>query len=139
MTISTGTATINGDVTGTGTSSLIIFSGAGLLRLGDSFYTSANGTLTTVAGSTVEYNGTDQIIESHTTYRNLTLSGSGNKTLSASTNTTIGGNLVVGDNTSFNDWSLNACCNRYNNSWWRCKWIIVELHQLPAPKPLVVL
>jgi hypothetical protein len=102
MTISTGTATINGDVTGTGTSSLIIFSGAGLLRLGDSFYTSANGTLTTVAGSTVEYNGTDQIIESHTTYRNLTLSGSGNKTLSASTNTTIGGNLVVGDNTSFN-------------------------------------
>ncbi|MBN8650232.1 MAG: T9SS type A sorting domain-containing protein [Cytophagales bacterium] len=102
MTISTGTATISSNVTGTGTSSLIIFSGAGLLRLGESFYTSANGTLTTVAGSTVEYNGTDQIIESHTTYRNLTLSGSGNKTLSASTNTTIGGNLVVGDNTSFN-------------------------------------
>lgn len=98
VTISTGTATINGSVTGSGPSSAISFSGAGLLQVSGSMFTSASGTLTTVSGSTVEYNGAAQTIES-LAYNNLTLSGSGNKILAATT--TIGGNLNVGSGTTF--------------------------------------
>jgi len=98
LTISTGTATISGNVTGIGVSSTIQFTGAGLLQVGGSIFTSANGTLTSVAGSTVEYTGAAQTVQA-LGYNNLTLSGTGNKTLAATT--TIGGNLSIGNNTTF--------------------------------------
>ncbi len=101
MTISTGTATVSGAITGIGASSTIQFTGAGLLQVGSSMFSSTNGTLVMPAG-TVEYNGADQVVEAHTTYGNIILSGSGAKTLSTLTNTIINGNLVVGDNTAFN-------------------------------------
>lgn len=98
MTISTGTATITGDVTGIGASSSIIFSGAGLLRLGGTLFSSTNGTLTTVGGSTVEYLGSNQTIQAHG-YGNLVLSGNGNCPLAATS--TIAGNLAVGSGVNF--------------------------------------
>jgi len=97
MTISTGTATITGNVTGIGASSTINFTGGGLLRVGGSMFAAANGTLTAPSG-TVEYNGAAQTVQA-LAYNHLTLSGSGNKTLAA--NTTLGGNLSVGVGTSF--------------------------------------
>jgi len=99
MTISTGTATVSGNVTGIGASSTVQFTGAGLMQLGGAFYTATNGTLTMVAGSTVEYNGAAaQTVQAHV-YQNLTLSGGNTKTLSI--NATISGNLTVGNNTTF--------------------------------------
>jgi hypothetical protein len=98
LTISTGTATVNGNITGIGAGSTIQFSGAGLLQLGGSIFTSANGTLTSVAGSTVEYTGATQTVQA-LGYNNLTLSGSGTKTLTAAT--TVGGNLVVNNGVNF--------------------------------------
>lgn len=56
MTISTGTATITGDITSSTTTADIVFSGAGFLKLGGAIYTSTGGTLTPGTG-TVEYNG----------------------------------------------------------------------------------
>ncbi len=98
MSISTGTATISNDVTGIGASSTISFSGAGLLRVGGSMFSSLNGTLSAAVGSTVEYNGSAQTVQS-LPYNNLSMSGSGNKTLAATA--TIGGNLNVGVGTTF--------------------------------------
>jgi hypothetical protein len=98
MIISTGTATISGDITGIGASSTIQFTGAGLLQVGGSMFAAANGTLTSVAGSTVEYNGAAQTVQA-LGYNNLTLSSSGTKILTA--NTTVGGNLTIGDNVTF--------------------------------------
>ncbi|MDI6800130.1 MAG: stalk domain-containing protein [Actinomycetota bacterium] len=92
VTISTGTVTVTGNVTGSGNSASIIFSGSGTLNLGDAIYTDANGTLTTVAGSTVNYTGAAQTVGDFT-YSNLTLSGSGTKTLPAAV--TINGNLTL--------------------------------------------
>ncbi len=98
ITISTGTVTVIGNLTGTQAS--IVFSGAGLLQLGgtgnNSIYTPANGTLTTVVGSTVEYNGANQAIRAHTYLGTLKLSGSGTKTFTNSVaGGTIPGNLTM--------------------------------------------
>jgi len=101
MTLTTGTATISGDITGIGASSNITFTGAGLLRVGGAMFSSTNGTLSTVAGSTVEYNGSSQTVEA-LPYNNLTLSGTGDKTLAATTtvagslNVNFGSNFIVG-------------------------------------------
>ncbi|MBX2963373.1 MAG: T9SS type A sorting domain-containing protein [Cyclobacteriaceae bacterium] len=98
LTISTGTVTVAGNITGIGPSSTIQFTGAGLLQLDGSIFSSTNGTLSSVAGSTVAYTGGNQTVQA-LAYNNLTLSGSGTKTLAA--NTTIGGNLVIGDGVTF--------------------------------------
>ncbi len=81
MTISTGTATISGNVTQTGStgSASITFTGTGLLKLGGSFLTSGTGTLTQGTG-TVEYNAAGAQTVGDFTYNNLTVSGSGAKT-----------------------------------------------------------
>nr|WP_315152292.1 T9SS sorting signal type C domain-containing protein [uncultured Flavobacterium sp.] len=94
ISISTGTVTVSGNISGTtgNTSGSITFTGAGLLRIGGTIFNSSTGTLTTVAGSTVEYNGVVQTVGNFT-YSNLTLSGSGTKTFS--TNTVINSNLIV--------------------------------------------
>jgi hypothetical protein len=94
ITISTGSVTVSGNVTqafSTG-SATISFSGAGTLNLGGTFYTSTTGTLTTVAGSTVNYNGAVAQTVSTFTYNNLTLSGSGIKT---TTGITVNGILSM--------------------------------------------
>jgi hypothetical protein len=101
LTISTGTATISGDVTQAGStgSATIAFTGAGLLQLGGAIFNDANGTLTTVAGSTVEYNAAgDQTVGDYD-YQNLTLSGGGIKTLQVPTNL-IGGNFTLNGTTT---------------------------------------
>ena len=72
ITISTGTATISGDITSTTATADITFSGAGLLRLGGAMYASTGGSLTPSTG-TVEYNGTIAQTISDFTYYNLTL------------------------------------------------------------------
>lgn len=93
LTISTGTVTVSGDITESGSngSATITFTGAGLLQVGGAFLNSTNCTFTPGTG-TVEYNGASQTIGDFT-YNNLTLSGSGTKGL---TNVnTINGNFVM--------------------------------------------
>jgi hypothetical protein len=88
LTISTGIVTVAGNVTETGGNSgsaTIAFSGAGVLRLGGAIWNAANGKLTTVAGSTVEYYGAGAQTVGNFTYSNLTLSGSGAKTTTGAT------------------------------------------------------
>ena len=87
ITISTGTVIVSGNVAGSAgnTSGTISFSGSGVLRLGGSIFTSADGTLTTFAGSTVEYNAAGAQTVGNFTYSNLTLSGSGAKTTTGAT------------------------------------------------------
>jgi hypothetical protein len=95
VTISSGTATVTGNVVGStgNTSGTISFSGAGILRLGGTIFIHADGTLTTFTGSTVEYYASAAQTVGDFDYNNLTLSGSGVKTLPAAA--TIGGNLTL--------------------------------------------
>ena len=83
LTISTGTANITTNITtdNTGASAAIVFSAAGLLKVGGAFLNSGTtgGSLIPSTG-TVEYNGTGQTLRAFT-YNNLTLSGSGTKTI----------------------------------------------------------
>ncbi len=86
MTISTGTATVtNITQSGSSGSATITFTGAGLLRVGGSFLNSGNGTLNTAAGCTVEYNAAAAQTVGDFDYENLTLSGSGAKTVTGAT------------------------------------------------------
>src|SRR6266436_2226306 len=82
--ISTGTATVANNIAlvGTPARSKILFTGAGTLNVGGSL--GGGGSITSFAGSTINYNGTAQTIFP-ATYENLTLSGSGTKTMSAAT------------------------------------------------------
>jgi hypothetical protein len=93
LTLSSGTVTIAGDVTGSGLSSTIQYTGAGTIRVAGAMFSAANGTLSAVAGSLFEYNGAAQTIQA-LGYRDLTLSGTGAKTFTT-TATTVAGNLVV--------------------------------------------
>ncbi len=84
ITISTGIVFVTGDITtdNTGASASIIFTDAGTLNVGGQLMSSGTvgGTLTTVAGSTINYNGAAQIVKPATYAGNLTLSGTGVKT-----------------------------------------------------------
>jgi hypothetical protein len=95
ITISTGSVTVTGNITSAGVSSRITFTGAGTLNVGGSFLTStAAGTFTRSTG-TVNYNAAGAQTVGVYSYNNLTLSGSGAKTMTSVT--TIGGNLSVSD------------------------------------------
>ena len=88
LTISSGTVTVTGNVTqsGSGKSPGITFTGAGTLNLGGTFFNSTACTLTTFAGSTIVYNGSGaQTVGNFANFVNLTLAGSGVKSLQAST------------------------------------------------------
>jgi hypothetical protein len=102
VTISTGTAIVTGDITtdNTGASAAIVFSGAGLLKVGGAFLngTIIGGSLTPSTG-TVEYNGNGAQSINDFTYNNLILSGSGSKTLGGAV--TVNGNLSIGDGATF--------------------------------------
>jgi hypothetical protein len=82
--ISTGTATVAGNITSGGTYSQIIFSGAGTLNVGGTFLSGTTGTLTPATG-TVNYNAAGAQTIGDYTYNNLTLSGGGVKTENAAT------------------------------------------------------
>ena len=97
ITITTGTVNVSGDITtnSTGTSATIAFTSAGTLRVGGQLMSSGTvgGTLTTFAGSTVEYNGSAaQTVKTGTYLGNLTLSGSDVKT---TTGVTVNGTLTM--------------------------------------------
>lgn len=98
ITISSGTVTVEGNVSSTaGTvSATIEFLNAGTLNLGGTFFTSTTGKLTTSAGCTVNYNGAAQTVGNFS-YYNLTLSGSGIKTV---TGVTINGTLSLEETAS---------------------------------------
>jgi len=87
MTISTGTVTVAGDITESGstTSATITFTDAGTLTLNGALYTNATGILNTVSGSTVVYNASAGQTIQDFTYNNLTLAGSGIKAENAAT------------------------------------------------------
>ncbi|MCX6172633.1 MAG: Ig-like domain-containing protein [Flavobacterium sp.] len=91
VTISTGIVSVSGDIVGANASASITFTGIGSLNVGGALL--ATGTLTTVAGSTVNYNGTSQTVKGGSYLGNLVLSGSGTKTFAAAT--TISGNLSI--------------------------------------------
>ena len=127
VTLSTGTATVAGNIEGLSSGSAAIsITGAGTLQVGGAMFTSATGTLTTSAGSTVEYNGNGTQGVGNFAYSNLTLSGSGAKSLpltatiggnltlagtassTAPGKKTIGGNLVIGAGTEFDTSASNT-------------------------------
>ena len=90
--ISTGTLTVSGNITSGGAGCQIVFSGAGTLNAGGTFMSGTAGTFT-CSSSTVNFDGAAQAIAPFAyTFNNVTLSGSGAKTL---TNATINGNLVL--------------------------------------------
>ncbi len=99
LTISTGTATISGDVTGgLLTATDITTTSNGLLRVGGAFLNPITCTFGAGTG-TVEYFGTaDQTIGGFT-YNNLTISGSGVKTGGSAMD--INGVITLGAGTSF--------------------------------------
>lgn len=106
LTINNGTVTVAGDVytvASTTTSAVITFTGTGLLKVGGLFFppvgtivgtgATANGGGTFNQGTgTVEYNGAAQTVQAFA-YSNLTLSGSGAKTMD--NGTSVSGKLTI--------------------------------------------
>lgn len=82
LSINTGTATINGDVSVSTTGCLITFTAAGTINVSGNF--SSKPIITQFDGNTWNYNGVTQTALS-ISYNNLTLSGSGVKTISGVT------------------------------------------------------
>jgi hypothetical protein len=84
LSISTGKATITGNLTmnGQGGENLVTISGSGQLNIGD--ISTTNGTFSVTNSSTVNYTGATQTIRP-ATYGNLILSGSGAKTIAGAT------------------------------------------------------
>ncbi|MDD4902684.1 MAG: hypothetical protein PHE24_06135, partial [Patescibacteria group bacterium] len=125
LTISTGTVTVTGNITQSGSngSASITFTGAGLLRLGGAFLTSSTGTFTPNTG-TVEYNAVGAQTVGNFTYNNLILSGSGAKSIV--TGTTVGNNLSIsgtaiasigtGLNINVNSLTLGGA-NKFSGTW----------------------
>jgi hypothetical protein len=83
VTVSTGTVTVSGNISMSGSAARnqFTFTGAGTLNIGGSI---TGGDLITFTGSTVNYNGAAQNVRG-ATYHHLTLSGSATKTLSGAT------------------------------------------------------
>ena len=90
--ISTGTATISGNITSSGMASRTVFSNSGIINVGGTFLSGVAGTFTPSTG-TVNFNaGGAQTVGAYT-YYNLMLSGSGSKSLPA--DTSVNGNLSI--------------------------------------------
>ena len=85
--ISTGTVTISGNITSSGSASRIIFSGTGRLNAGGSFMSGTPGTFTP-STSTVNFNGAGAQNVGAYIFNNLVLSGSGAKTMPAGASVT---------------------------------------------------
>ena len=80
--ISTGTVTVSGNITSSGSASRIIFSGTGRLNAGGSFMSGTAGTFTP-SSSTVNFNGTGAQTVGAYVFNNLVLSGNNTKTMPA--------------------------------------------------------
>jgi Secretion system C-terminal sorting domain len=89
LTISTGTANVSGNIStnASGSSATVSFSGAGLLQVGGSLFTT--GGTVTVGTGTIEYDAAGAQTIKSLTYNNLKLSGSGAKTLAGTVNGTL--------------------------------------------------
>ncbi len=133
ISVLTGTINVSGNITmnGTAARNQIVFLGAGTLNVGGTG-TISGGTISSVAGGytaltngTVNYNGSTQTVGAYA-YYHLTLSGTNAKTLQTGTTsiggnltlsgtastktvvgTTIGGNLNIGDGTTFTAGAYN--------------------------------
>jgi len=109
LAISTGTATITGNITSAGTDSRIVFSGAGTLNAGGTFLSGTPGMLTPSTG-TVNYNANGAQTIGAYTYNNLTLSTGGTKTLAAAATVnatlTINGGVTL-DTSAANNYALS--------------------------------
>lgn len=133
LTVSTGNVTISGDFTGGTTGCLVSFTGAGNFKIGGVL--SATPSVTQYAGNTWNYYGSAQTVLG-IAYNNLTLSGTGIKTLQTSTLTisndftlsgsvsvtavaalTIGGKVTLGTGTTFiaSAFTHNVAGNWTNN------------------------
>ena len=86
--ISTGTATVSGNITSLGVDSRIVFSDAGTLNAGGTFLSGTAGIFTPSTG-TVNYTAAAQTVGTYI-YNNLTLSGSGIKTITTASVTVNG-------------------------------------------------
>ena len=106
LTISTGTATISGDIVTASTDGLVTFSGAGTLNAGGTFMSGAAGTFTASTG-TVNFTGSSaQVISPFAyTFNNVGISGAGTKTLGIAT--TVGGNLTVSSGSTLDVGAFN--------------------------------
>ena len=94
ITISTGSLTINGNVTCGTTACLITFSGAGTLTMAGTGTAFSSSLAFTASTSTVNYTGAGAQTMGAFTYNNLTLGGSGAKTFPSGT-TTVNGILSM--------------------------------------------
>ena len=90
--ISTGTVTVSGNITSSGTASRITFSGAGRLYAGGTFLSGAAGTFTPFT-STVDFNANGAQTVGAYPFNNLILSGSDLKSMPAGAS--IRGNLNI--------------------------------------------
>ncbi len=102
LSISTGTATITGNITTNRSNrrgALILFSGAGILNIGGSLFSGGGGTLTPSTG-TVNYNGSAAQTIGAFTYYNLTVTGNSTKSLRAASN--VSNTLTVNAGAVFN-------------------------------------
>ena len=111
--ISTGTVTVSGSIStdsNTATSATIEFTGAGTLKVGGGFFSSGGGALTPSTG-TVELNGANQSFNSFS-YYNLTLSGSGTKTFSLTTATSVTNSLIINSGVNADLSTLTHSANR---------------------------
>ena len=93
LVISTGTATITGDLTTYADAARITFSGAGTLNVGGSFTWATSAPTLSSATGTVNYNGAGAQTVLALAYNNLTLSGSGAKTMG--TGISVTGKLTI--------------------------------------------
>ncbi|MBK6619323.1 MAG: T9SS type A sorting domain-containing protein [Saprospirales bacterium] len=122
--ISTGTATVSGNITMNGTAdrNAIRFSGNGTLHVGGSI--NSGGDINIAVGCTVNYNGAGPQTVKADVYRNLVFSGGGEKTLAGQTtvrtvcsfvdgivNTTAVNLLVINDNATVTGASDNSFAN----------------------------
>jgi len=102
VTISNGELNVAGSLTmSSATQNTLIITGAGKLRIGDSF--SPVSTVTLNPSSIIEFNGiTSQLIPALSSgYSNLIISGNGSKTIQA--NSTVNGNLTINTGVEFSD------------------------------------
>lgn len=112
ISVSTGTINVSGNITMNGSAdrNQIVFLGAGTLNIGGTgtitggTISSAVGGYTALTNGTVNYNGSTQTVGNYN-YYHLTLSGSNTKTLQ--NGASIGGNLNIGDGTSFTTEAYN--------------------------------
>lgn len=111
ITINNGTLQVSGNVTGVGASSTIQTTGTGQIQISGALFSSSEGTLTLSSGSTFNYAGNVAQTIQNFNYQNLTISGSGTKTSSATGSVTVNGNLTVNNGSTLTVSGLDLTVN----------------------------